>query len=44
MIDWPASIVGADGVTDPASKAGLTVTVSAGEHAEAGDCAESVTL
>jgi len=44
VIDWPASIVGADGVIAPEISAGLTATVSAGEQAEAGDWAESVTL
>lgn len=43
-IDWPASIVGANGVIGAAVNAALTVTVFAGEQAEAGDCAESVTL
>ena len=31
-------------MTGPVVNVGLTVTVSAGEQAEAGDCAESVTL
>jgi hypothetical protein len=44
VIDCPLSIVGAEGVMDPANNAGLTVTVSAAEHCETGDKAESVTL
>jgi hypothetical protein len=43
-MDWPASINGLEGVIAPASRTGLTVTVSPEEHAEAGVRAESVTL
>ena len=44
VIDWPASMTGDDGVICPATRVGLTLTVSAGEHAEAGVLEESVTL
>jgi len=36
-------IVGAEGVTPPATNAELTVTIFAGEHCETGEDAESVT-
>jgi len=44
VIDWPVSIAGKGGVTAPDTNAVLTVTVSPGEHLEAGGFAESVTL
>jgi hypothetical protein len=43
VIDCPVSMVGTLGVIAPATKAGLTVTVSVGEHCETGWKAESVT-
>ena len=43
MTDWPLSIVGPDGVMDPATSAALTPTVSPAEHCETGEKAESVT-
>jgi hypothetical protein len=43
-MNWPVSIVGADGETAPATKTGFTVTMSSGEHRETGEDAESVTL
>ena len=44
VIDWPLSIAGVEGVTPPAARAGLTVTVSPAEQAETGEKAWSVTL
>ena len=44
VIDCPLSIVGAAGVTAPATSVGLTVTVSPGEQWDTGEFAESVTL
>jgi hypothetical protein len=41
VIDWPISIVGAEGVIPPATRAGLTVTISGEEHCETGWNAES---
>ena len=43
VIDCPVLIVGAEGVTPPATNAELTVTIFAGEHCETGPYAESVT-
>ena len=45
-IDCPLSIVGFEGVIDPAASSGLTVTWSAGEHADAAGLPidESITL
>jgi hypothetical protein len=42
VTDWPLSMVGLDGVIDPAERAELTVTVSDEEHTVA--LLESVTL
>jgi hypothetical protein len=43
-MDWPLSMLGFAGVIGPATTAELTVTVSPGEHREAGEKAASVTL
>jgi hypothetical protein len=44
VIFWPLSIDGAEGVMGPAANTETTVTVSAAEHWNAGEKAESVTL
>jgi hypothetical protein len=41
---WPTSIVGEDGLSVPATSVGLRTTLSAIEHWDAGELAESVTL
>jgi hypothetical protein len=42
MIEFPLSIVGAEGEIAPAVMSGYTVTASLAEHCETGEKAESV--